>query len=306
MTALFRRRAFAAFALAMSFVSPALADWREQYPELYLGISSSENENDAIARNQGYAAYLTEKLGVPVNVVRGTDYAAVIEAMRAGNVHFASIGPANYALAHRVMGEDVAPVAVSLDLEGNRGYYSVLAVRADSPYQSLEDVAGKPFAFADPNSASGFAIPSYYLRETLGMPPEEYFGEVAFSGGHEQSVIALLNGTFEVVATHWTNETRGNIQRMVEKGMIEEGSTRIIWTSPLIPSSPVVMRTDLPQEVQDLFKEALFAFPDEAPDAFNELHSNQSSGYGVATHEDYIDMVAITEYNAEQRRLRGN
>lgn len=306
MTALLSRRAFTALALALSFAAPALADWRTQYPELYVGISSSENENDAIARNEPYAAYLSEKLGVPVKVVRGTDYAAVIEAMRSGNVHFASIGPANYALARKVMGEDVAPVAVSLDLDGNRGYYSVLAVRADSEYQSLEDVAGQTFAFADPNSASGFAIPSYYLRETLGMSAEEYFGTVAFSGGHEQSIIALLNGTFEVVATHWTNEQRGNIQRMVEKGMIEEGSTRIVWKSPIIPSSPLVMRTDLPEELKQLFADAIFSFKQDDPEAFNLLHSNLSAGYGAATHEDYADMIAITDYNAEQRRLRGN
>ncbi len=303
----FVRRSLAAVLISAAFVSVAVAqDWREQYPELAIGISSSENENDAIARNQGYADYLSEKLGVPVKVVRGTDYAAVIEAMRSGHVHFASIGPANYALANKVMGDLVTPVAVSLDLDGNKGYYSVLAVRADSDYQTLEDVAGQSFAFADPNSASGFAIPSYYLRETLGMSAEDYFGNVAFSGGHEQSVIALLNGTFEVVATHWTNETRGNIQRMVEKGMIEEGSTRIIWTSPLIPSSPVVMRTDLPEELQELFKEAIFAFKDEAPEAFSALHSDQSSGYATATHEDYVDMIKITEFNAEQRRLQGN
>jgi phosphonate transport system substrate-binding protein len=306
MTALSTRRAFAALALALSFAAPAFADWRAQYPELNIGISSSENENDAISRNQGYAAYLTEKLGVPVNVVRGTDYAAVIEAMRAGNVHFASIGPANYALAHKVMGDDVRPVAVSLDLEGNKGYYSVLAVRADSEYQTLEDVQGKSFAFADPNSTSGFAVPAYYLSSVLDTTPEAYFGNIAFSGGHEQSVVALLNGTFEVVATHWTNETRGNIQRMVEKGMIEEGSTRIIWTSPLIPSSPVVMRTDLPEELQESFIEALFAFPEEDWEAFNDLQAGQSSGYAPATHEDYVDVIAITDYNAEQRRLRAN
>jgi phosphonate transport system substrate-binding protein len=226
MTVLLSRRTFAALALAMSIATPALAqEWREQYPELAIGISSSENENDAIARNQGYADYLTEKLGVPVKVVRGTDYAAVIEAMRSGHVHFASIGPASYALAHKVMGDLVTPVAVSLDLEGERGYYSILAVRADSEYQTLEDVEGLDFAFADPNSTSGYAVPSYYLSSVLGTTAEDYFGTVAFSGGHEQSVIALLNGTFEVVATHTTNETRGNIQRMVEKGMIEPGTT---------------------------------------------------------------------------------
>jgi phosphonate transport system substrate-binding protein len=305
------RRAFASLAIAASMTLPFSAgaqeqDWREQYPELTIGISSSENENDAIARNEPYAAYLSRKLGVPVNVVRGTDYAAVIEAMRSGNVHFASIGPANYALAHKVMGDGIRPVAVSLDEEGSRGYYSILAVRADSEYQTLEDVAGQSFAFADPNSTSGYAVPSYYLSTVLGTTADDYFGTVAFSGGHEQSVIALLNGTFEVVATHTTNERRGNIQRMVEKGMIEPGSTRTIWTSPIIPNSPVVMRTDLPEELQQAFVDAIFSFKEEDPEAFDLLHSGLSSGYAPATHEDYLDVIAITEYNAQQRRLQSN
>lgn len=302
----FMRRTLAAALMAAAIISPALAqDWKQQFPELTIGISSSENEADAIARNEGYAAYLTRKLGVPVTIVRGTDYAAVIEAMRAGQVHFASIGPANYALARKVMGDGVTPVAVSLDKEGAKGYYSVVAVRADSPYQSLEDLKGKSFAFADPNSTSGYAVPSYYLSTELATTADEYFGEVAFSGGHEQSVIALVNGTFEAVATHWTNETRGNIQRMVEKGLVAEGSTRIVWTSPIIPGSPVVMRTDLPEELKAAFTDAIFDFAEEDRAAFDALHSGESSGYAPATHEDYLDVIAITEYNAEQRKANG-
>jgi len=303
----FMRRTVTAIVMAAAIVSPALAqDWRAQFPEINIGIASGENEADGIARNQGYAAYLSRKLGVPVNVVRGTDYAAVIEAMRAGQVQFASIGPANYALAHKVMGDLVAPVAVSRDTEGAKGYYSVIAVRADSPYQSLEDIKGKSFAFADPNSTSGYAVPSYYLSTVLGTTADEYFSDVAFSGGHEQSVIALVNGTFEAVATHQTNDHSGNIPRMVEKGMIPEGSTRVIWTSPLIPNSPVVMRTDLPEELKQAFTDAIFAFPEEDPEAFAELTSGNSKGYEPATHEDYVDVIAITEYNAQQRRANGN
>ena len=299
------RRAFAAMVAVAAVATPALAqDWREQYPEIRIGVSSSENETDAIARNQGYAAYLSGKLGVPVKVVRGTDYAAVIEAMRSHNIEFATIGPANYALARKVMGDGVTVVATTLDQEGGKGYYSVLAVKADSPYKTLEDVKGKSLAFADPNSTSGYAFPSFYLRKE-GINPEEYFSSVAFSGGHEQSVIALLNGTFDVVATHSTNETKGNIQRMEQKGMIPKGSTRIIWTSPIIPNSPTVMRTDLPEELKKLFTEALFAFPKEDPEAFNQLHSGQSAGYIPATHEDYLDVIAVTEANAAERRSRG-
>jgi phosphonate transport system substrate-binding protein len=239
-------------------------------------------------------------------MIRGTDYAAVIEAMRAGHVQIASVGPAAYALARKIMGEDIAPVAVTLDNEGNLGYHSVIAVRADSPYQSLEDIKGKSFAFADPNSTSGYAVPSYYLATELGTTADEYFSEVAFSGGHEQSVMALVNGTFEAVATHWRNETAGNIQNMEKKGLIPAGSTRIIWTSPVIPNTPVMINTTLPQELQDEFKAALMAFPEKDPEGFATYSNGTSSGYVEAKHEDYLDVVAITEFNAEQRRKNGN
>ena len=83
----FMRRTIAAAVMAAAIVSPALAqDWKQQFPELSIGISSGENEADAIARTQGYADYLSRTLGVPVNIVRGTDYAAVIEAMREAGI----------------------------------------------------------------------------------------------------------------------------------------------------------------------------------------------------------------------------
>jgi phosphonate transport system substrate-binding protein len=89
----FVRRSAAAVLISAALIVPALAqDWREQYPELTIGISSGENETDAIARNEPYADYLSRELGVPVKIVRGTDYAAVIEAMRSGHVQIASVG----------------------------------------------------------------------------------------------------------------------------------------------------------------------------------------------------------------------
>lgn len=301
------RRGLAAALVSLTLVSPVMAqDWKAEFPELTIGISSGENETDAIARTQPYADYLSRELGVPVNIVRGTDYAAVIEAMRSGHVQFASVGPAAYALARKVMGEDIAPVAVTLDQDGNLGYYSVIAVRADSPYQTLEDIKGKSFAFADPNSTSGYAVPSYYLATELNTSADEYFSEVAFSGGHEQSVMALVNGTFEAVATHWRNETAGNIQTMEKKGLIPPGSTRIIWKSPVIPNTPVMMLTTLPQELQDAFKTALMAFPEKDPEGFATYSNGTSSGYVEAKHEDYLDVVAITEFNAAERRKNGN
>ncbi len=280
----------------------AQSGWRAQFRELRLGISSAENERDAIARQQPFQDYVHRTLGVPLRVFRATDYAGVVEAMRSNNIEFARIGPANYALARRVMGDRVFPFGRDRDDQGETGYYSVAFVKADSPYRRIEDLRGKSFAFADPNSTSGFAFPSYFLRKA-GFDPASFFGRTGFSGSHEQSVIAVLNGTYDGGATFWSNQRRGNIQRMEEKGMIPAGSTRIVWTSPLIPNSPWVMRADLPEDLRRDWAAAVFAMPVRDPAAF-AVAASGASGVVPTSHDDYLDVIAVVEENLQRRRQR--
>ncbi len=284
--------------------APALAQagWRASVRELRLGISSAENERDAIARQQPLQEYIQRTLNVPLRVFRATDYAGVVEAMRAGQIEFARIGPANYALARRVMGDRIAPFARDRDNEGEAGYYSVVFVKADSPFRRIEDLRGRSFAFADPNSTSGFAFPAYFLRRA-GFDPNAFFGRTGFSGSHEQSVIAVLNGTFDAGATSWSNERRNNIQRMEEKGMIPPGTTRIVWTSPQIPNPPWVMRTDLPEDLKRDWTAALMAMPEQDPAAF-AVAASGATGLVPTRHEDYLDVIAVTEENLQRRRQR--
>jgi len=300
-----RRRTTLLAAVAMPAI-PAVAraqtTWRAQFREIRYGIISAENERDAIARLQGLSAYAERKLGVPMRLTRGTDYAAVVEALRANQLEFAHLGPAAYALARRAVGERIVPLLRHRGHDGSEGYHSVVFVKADSPFQSLADLRGRSFAFADPNSASGFAAPSYFLRKE-GIDPARHFSRTGFSGNHEQSVIAVLNGTYDAAATFWTNETSGNIQRMTEKGMIQPGTTRIIWRSPLIPNSPTVTRAEVPEDLRRDFVAMMQAMPAEAPEVMRQLSSN-TAGFAIARHEDYADVIAMTEQNQAQRRER--
>ncbi len=297
-----RRATLASAATFLAAPAAAQADWRSAFREVRYGIISSENERDGIARQTGLQAYAERRLGVPLRVFRGTDYAGVVEALRASQLEFAYLGPAAYALSRRAMGERVQPLLRYRNLDGSEGYYSVVFVKADSPYQTLADLRGKSFAFADPNSASGFAAPNYFLRRQ-GIIPAQHFGRTGFSGSHEQSVIAVLNGTFDAGATFWNNEASGNIQRMTEKGMIPPGATRIIWRSPLIPSSPVVTRAELPEGLKRDFVAMMQAMAQEAPEALRQLNAH-TSGFVPARHEDYADVIAMTEENQASRRDR--
>lgn len=298
-----RRRSLLALPLFAAFPASAQGDWRATHKEIRFGISSAENDRDAIARFESLSAYVRATLGVPCRVYRSTDYAGVVEALNAKHLDFAAIGPANYALANKVMGSRVAPMARSLDVDGGDGYFSVAFVKADSPAQSLADLRGKSFAFADPNSTSGYAFPSYYLKQE-GFDPARHFSRTGFSGSHELSVISVLNGTFDGAATFWTSARRGNIQRMVEKKMIPEGAVRIIWTSPRIPGSPWVMRTELPDGLRREFAAAILDMPRADPKGWSMISSG-AAGIIPAKHEDYLDVIAVVQANEAERRRKG-
>jgi phosphonate transport system substrate-binding protein len=298
-----RRRTLLAGAALAPVAAVAQADWRGGFRELRFAMISAENERDVLARFEPFARHFTEALGVPFRVFRATDYAATVEALRADQAEFGYLGPAAYALARRVAGEKIVPIASGTDLQGGAGYHSVIIVRTDSPFRSLADLRGRSFAWADPNSASGYAAPMFYMRRE-GVDPSAFFSRTSFSGNHEQSVIGLLNGTYDAVATWWTNEQRSNPKRMEEKGMIPPGQWRVIWKSPLIPNSPYVMRANLPQGLKDLYVETLMALPQSNPEAWRALTSDQSRGLVRRTHEDYLDMIAITEELDRLRRQR--
>ncbi|WP_144300291.1 phosphonate ABC transporter substrate-binding protein [Elioraea rosea] len=299
--ALGRRATLAAPLLLLGPAARAQA-WQGQFRELRMSLISSENERDAVVRYQPFSAYMEKQLGVPFRVYRATDYAGAVEAMRSNQVEFSRLGPAAYALARKVMGERVAAIARERDDAGSEGYFSVIVVRADSPARSLADLRGKSLAWADPNSTSGFAFPSYFLRKE-GIEPERFFSRTGFAGNHEMGVLAVVNGSYDAAATFWNNERRGNVPRMVEKGMVPAGAARNVWQSPLIPNSPFVTRTDLPAALQEAFRDALLAMHERDPAALRAL-SSSTPQIAPATHADYLDVIAVTEENEARRRQR--
>ena len=54
--------------------------------------------------------------------------------------------------------------------DGTIGYYAVAFVRADSPYKTLDDLKGKIWAWAEPNSSSGYLFPLVGFRN-MGLDP---------------------------------------------------------------------------------------------------------------------------------------
>jgi len=63
------------------------------------------------------------------------------------------------------------------------------------------------------------------------------------------------------------------------------------------------MRADLPDELRQAWARAIFDMPSRDPQAFRVASSN-ASGVAPARHEDYLDIITITEENLARRRQR--
>jgi phosphonate transport system substrate-binding protein len=298
----------AVLAIAATPLAAEETDWREGFGTYNIGLLSGENEADRLRRYSCFADLISETLGVPVELYPAADYAGVMQGLLAGQLHQAGMGPSGYAGVYLQDPEAVSPVAITANVDGSLGYYAVIYVRADDPAQSLEDLRGRSMAYADPNSTSGYLVPRAELR-AQGIDDSEFFGSTGFAGGHEQAVIAVLNGQYDAGVT-WssmmgefeTGYTRGNLRRMVDNGLLDMNDIRIIWQSELIPNGPTVLRNDLPEEARALVTDFLLNMKDTHPECYADTVGGDGGGYAPADHDIYIGTVEMRRAELEGSR----
>lgn len=244
-------------ATAMTAILASSAFAQEAITEFNIGILGGENAQDRLTSNECFRAKVEEALGVPVKLFTPADYDGVIQGLLGGTIDYAWLGASAYA---KVYLTDPAAVDLKLtkeNLDGSTGYYSIGFARADSGITSMDDAKGKVFAFADPNSTSGYLVPGAELKAKYGTL-EDYFAEVKMSGGHEQTIVGVANGDFAAGVSwadgigNWEDGyASGAFRKAADAGLVDMSNLVEIWRSALIPEGPMVVRAALPQDVKD-------------------------------------------------------
>jgi len=282
----------------------ARADWKSDYKELTFAVVPAENASGVSDRFAPYMAYLTAQLGVPVTLRVANDYAAVIEGQRAGNIQIAYYGPASYSKAY-LTGVKTEPFVTTRNGSGEIGYYSVIYVKASSPYQKVEDLKGKTIGFVDPNSTSGYNAPRFYLHK-MGIEVDSFFSKSIITGSHENGVIAVDKGTVDCCADWWNSDDDSNLTRMVNKGMVKKEDFRMIFKSPILPGSPYAYLSDLPDDLKKAILAAFLAAPTKDKAAFDKLSDGKDKEFVQVTHKDYADIVEMIQWVDDQRKKKAS
>lgn len=269
--------------------------------ELVIAVVPSENSSGVVDRMTPLAAYLTKQTGIKTTLRVASDYAAVIEGQKAGNIHIGGYGPASYVRAHQQSNGNAVAFTTTKSKAGAIGYYSVGYVRADSPYKSIEDLKGKKLGLVDPNSTSGNFAPRYFM-DKQGINPETFFSNVAFTGSHENAVIALKNGTVDMAMNWWNADGDSNFDRMVNKGMVKKSDVRIIWKSGLLAGSPYAYLSTLPAELKKKIEDAFYNMHINDTAMMDKMEDGQTEAYVKVTHADYIDTEKMLKFVDVLRR----
>ena len=209
--------------------------------EISFGIISTDSAAAQRDRWEPFFRDMEKKTGLTVKSFYASDYAGVIEAMRFNKVQVAWYGnKAAMEAVDRANGEIFAQLMYA---DGTYGYHALLITHKDSPYKSLDDVFanGKNinFGIGDPNSTSGFLVPTYYVFSQRKVDPREVFKTVR-NGSHGANIQAVLAKQLDVATNNTEDYGRLEVTKPDQASQI-----RVIWKSPLIPSDPFVWRKDL-------------------------------------------------------------
>lgn len=268
------RRAVLALAAAM-LVSPAWGQGTAKPGVLTVGFIPAEDSRAMVRQSQAILDIVAKHTGMKVDTFVGSDYNATIEALRAGHVDVALLGPFSYVLATTVAQVEAFGVTVT-SRTMQPSYKSIIIAGKDSNINSLADLKGKTFAFVDPGSTSGYMVPAAaFIRSNI--TPEKDFKQVMYSGGHDATIVSVGSGKVDAGSVADRIYERG-----CAKGLADCSKLKVVWTSQPIPNDPLLYRKALSEDMKKKIREAFYSVKNLA---FGEMGT--VARFDPATDKDY-------------------
>ena len=179
--------------------------------------------------NGNMATYLAAKLGVKVEFVPVTDYAASVSLFKTGDLDMVFFGgltgvqarlqtPGSVLLAQRDIDDAFKSVFIASSGSGIAPVPDVMGLAA---------LKGKRFTFGSESSTSGRLMPEYFLDQAGITSGKDFAGEPGYSGSHDKTVDLVTAGTFDAgVLNLQVWKTR------MEKGTIDTAKVKEVFTTP--------------------------------------------------------------------------
>jgi phosphonate transport system substrate-binding protein len=245
----------------------------------------TEETTQELTLYQPLVNQIKKATGKNVEFFLPTSYASVVEAMLGGFVDLGMHGPYSYVIAQE-KDPELRVIATYAKHKGQfqeegPGYKAVLVARVDSGYTSVDDLKGSVIGLTDPASTSGNLLPRVSFTKVIGAELEDYFSRVVYTGGHDLSGVAVIEGQVDAafVATH-------RLDNVLERGIATMDDYVVLWSSPVIPQDPFVVNGRLCPEIISQIQNAFLAL-DDNEEGRQYLKNVNASKFVAMSDADY-------------------
>ncbi|WP_272011275.1 phosphate/phosphite/phosphonate ABC transporter substrate-binding protein [Roseovarius sp. ZX-A-9] len=252
---------------------------------LRFSMIPTEETTQELTLYQPMVNQLKKATGKNVEFFLPTSYASVVEAMLAGFVDIGMHGPYSYVIAQE-KDPTLKVFATYAKHKGHfqeegPGYKAVLVSRSDSGISKIEDLKGTVVGLTDPASTSGNLLPRVAFTKVIGEDLEDHFSRVVYTGGHDLSAMAVLEGQVDVafVATH-------RLDNVIDRDLATMDDFTVIWASPVIPQDPFVVSGALCDDLVEQIKSAFLTLND-SEEGKEYLKNVNASKFVAMTDADY-------------------
>jgi len=164
--------------------------------ELRVAVAAMISPKDTLVYYEELLNFIGKKIEHEIVLIQRKTYSEVNELFPKRLIDMAFVCSGPYANEKkRYEFEGIATPVI----RGEPYYQSYLIVQKDSPYQSLDDLKGKIFAFTDPDSNSGNLVPRFWLLQK-NHSPESFFSRVTYTYSHDNSILAVSKGLVDGAA----------------------------------------------------------------------------------------------------------
>ena len=222
--------------------------------------------------------YLERTVGMKVDFVPVNDYPAAVEALVNKQVELVWFGGFTYVQAQIRSGGKIIPIA---QREEDTSFRSVFITQTNSGIKRLADLKVKQVSFGSQSSTSGHLMPRSFLLEA-GIDPDKDFKRVAYSGAHDATIAAVVNGRVDAAAldiTVW--------RKFVAENKVDTTKVDVFYTTPPYFNYNWSVHADMPAPLREKITAALLNLNMNNPEGKEILTLNRATKYIPTQPENY-------------------
>jgi phosphonate transport system substrate-binding protein len=200
--------------------------------------------------------YLEQKMGMKVDYVPVTDYAAAVEALANQQVDLVWFGGFTFVQALVRSGGKAIPL---VQREEDAKFRSVF-ITTDDRIKTLADLKGKTLSFGSTSSTSGHLMPRSFLL-AANVDPDKDLKRVAYSGAHDATAAAVASGKVDAGALNvsvW--------EKLVEDKKVDPAKVRVFFTTPTYFDYNWTVHADMPAAQRERLARAFLDLSPATPE----------------------------------------